>query len=420
MTKNKKAPRVVIQRGKKKTSGKKKSSEVTRLGAALRALGGLGGGMVGNLVGRADYGSSLGTGIGAAVSRWLGSGDYRVSSNSVVQRVLRGSDSVPSMHKSGQSISVQHREYLGEIKGSVAFSVQRFFTIQPGDVNTFPWLHTIAAQFQQYRIKGMVVHYVPTSGEVVSGTNPAIGSVMIQTSYRATESAPATKVEMLNEYWASESKPSLEFCHPIECSPKENPFEVHYVRTRPVPTNDSALLYDLGNIFVATSGMPGANVIGDLWVTYDIELMKPQVLSDVAANVSFTSIRNVGGATSNLFGTGVLTTGFGGVTFSTNTVTFPYGTVGTFLVVLDIVASTFFTAYSSSGPAITGATAVALTPGIIAYRSQTGGASVLNEGVSAYAFKITDPSVQATLNFASSFTVTGAIAEVDCTITQMV
>nr|UHS72372.1 MAG: hypothetical protein 2 [Tombusviridae sp.] len=411
--KKKQAPRVTF------AASKSKAQELTKLGAALRALGGLGGGFAGNLIGQGGAGKYYGTGLGASLSRWLGSGDYTVASNSVVQRTLRGSDSIPSMHKSGQSISIQHREYLGPIKGSVGFVNQRFFTLQPGDSHTFPWLHSIATQFQQYRIKGMVVHYIPTSGEVVSGTNPAIGSVMIQTSYRASDTAPATKIEMLNEYWATESKPSQEFCHPIECSPKENPFEVHYVRSRPVPTGDSVMMYDMGNIFVATEGMPGANTVGDLWVTYDIELMKPQVLSDVAAGITYSAVRNVGGSTADLFGTAGLLSGVAGVTFKNGTVTFPTGNTGTFHIAINLKANTTFTVFNASGPVAAGCALVNMPGGMAAWRSTCVSPSILTEAVSVWAFTITDPSVSATVNFATSFIVGGTVAEVHCVVTQI-
>jgi hypothetical protein len=43
-------------------------------------------------------------------------------------------------------------------------------------------------------------------------------------------------------------------------------------------------MYDLGKTFVATQGMPSDGVIGDLWVTYEIELKKPLVASPVVTN----------------------------------------------------------------------------------------------------------------------------------------
>lgn len=349
-TKNKRPTRIAPAGRTAVKQQRQKKQEITRLGAALRTLGGLGGAALGGMVGHAGVGAGYGTGIGAALSKWLGSGDYKVSENSVVRATLNSSDGIPAMHNTGQSITVRHKEFLTEVKGSIGFTVQRFFVLQPGDVNTFPWLSGIASKFQQYRIKGMVFHYVPTSGYAVSGANPAIGSVMLQTTYRVNDSQPLSKVEMLNEYWASEAAPSEAFCHPIECSPKENPFSVHYVHTSAVPTSDSPLMYDLGKTYVATSGMPGdGNVVGDLWVTYEIELSKPVVTSSVSSDLTFTFGAASSPVVGNWFGASPVYVGNLGVTVSGNVLSFPIGIVGTYYIVVRIRAQTTFTAGDLSG-----------------------------------------------------------------------
>lgn len=263
---------------KGKQASRPERKELTRLGSALRALGGLGGGSLGSMIGMGSEGRTFGSGIGAALSKWLGSGDYVVSANTITQRASAGS--IPAMHKEGQSIVVRHREFLTEVRGSTTFVVRNEFDINPGLSTTFPWLSGIAQQYSQYKIRGMVYHYVPTSGNAVSSTNAALGTVMLQTSYRATEPAPTSKIELLNEYWSSEAKPSEEFCHPIECDPRENPFNVQYVRSGNLPATENQLMYDLGRTTVAVSGQQANDVVlGDLWVTYEIELKKPVLTS---------------------------------------------------------------------------------------------------------------------------------------------
>ena len=69
---------------------------------------------------------------------------------------------------------------------------------------------------------------------------------MMQTVYRATDAAPSSKVELLNEYWSGEVVPNDTLAHPLECNPKENPYNVQYVRTTDPPANESKMLYDLG------------------------------------------------------------------------------------------------------------------------------------------------------------------------------
>ncbi len=260
-----------------KRAKKKEKKEHTLLGQALRALGGAGGTALGTYFGAPTAGASLGTGLGAAVSRWLGAGAYTVSSNSV----LTEAPVVPSMHSEGQSITVRHKEFIATIVGSTGFTVQQEIVLNPGLRASFPWLSRLAGCYQQYRIRGLVFHYIPTSGNAVSSTNAALGSVMLQTTYRSTESAPSNKQELLNEYWSTETVPSDTVAHPIECDPKENPFQIHYVRQHGLSSTDEPLLYDMARTFVCTQGMQSTNAVGDLWVTYEIELYKPVVASQV-------------------------------------------------------------------------------------------------------------------------------------------
>lgn len=277
----KKQIRVNIAGSAKNQKKKKKqqaAKETTLLGRALRTLGTTGGAALGGYFGMPTAGGALGNSLGAAVSKWLGSGAYTVSTNSV----LTEAPVVPAMHSSGQSIIVRHKEFVMTVSGSTGFAVQNELVLNPGLRSTFPWLSRLAGCYQQYRIRGLVYHYIPTSGTAVSSTNSALGSVMLQTTYRSTESPPATKQELLNEYWSTETVPSETVAHPIECDPRENPFQIHYVRQRGLDTVSDPLLYDMARTFVCTQGMQAVNPVGDLWVTYEIELYKPIVTSQVS------------------------------------------------------------------------------------------------------------------------------------------
>jgi len=422
-------PRLTKKKNKRSRStvAAKTKREVTLLGQALRTLGGLGGGAIGSMLGQGATGASVGTSLGAAISKWLGSGDYTVKQNSIVSASLKGSNSIPMMHNQGQSVIIRHKEFLCVVRGSKSFKLQRFFPLQPGDSNTFPWLHGVADRFQQYRIRGMVFHYVPTSGYAVSGLDPALGAVMIQTSYRANDSDPANKVEMLNEYWASENVPSDAFCHPIECAPSENPFQVHYVRTVPVPSGDSPMLYDLGKTFIATQGMPDDDkVVGDLWVTYEIELMKPQIASSTLTDVVSAFLQSNGtltaGSTPLGNTTSVALTGSSlAVSMLSRTVTFPVGTLGKFLCVVRVVASSTFTAFDASGaPSYTNCTDTSVNAIGLGYTRtvMTAGTSTLNAGYYVFGVNITDPSVSASVQIAG-MSWTGVAASSELTVSPL-
>ncbi len=346
-------------------------------------------------MGLGNEGAGIGTGLGASLSRWLGSGDYVVRENSIVTQSASGN--IPAMHKESQSVVVRHKEFITEVTGKTAFTVQRSFSINPGLSNTFPWLASLAAQYSEYRIRGMVYHYVPTSGNAVSSTNAALGSVMLQTSYRANESAPTSKVELLNEYWASEAKPSEAFCHPIECNPAENPFNVQYVRTTSVPSTDNVLLYDLGTTRLAVSGQQADDIVlGDLWVTYEIELRKPRVTSLTGEDLDTYLVV----ATSNINTTTPLGTDgteqgdymAGGASCSSTAITIGQGNVGTYQLTLYYQAAT---AVSFTSMAISGTGSAAYR--VMGSGSPSTGLRVTNTtaGTGAaviYTFQITNPN----------------------------
>lgn len=286
MVKNKQRKKVAIKLVPKPKRGKKqvKSTEVTALGRALRSLGGFAGGVAGGYLGHPALGRGVGTNLGATLSRWIGSGDYTVKANSLVR--ANAADSVPMMHKASQSVIVRHREFLGDIAGSTDFTVQRTITLNPGLTSSFPWLSAIAQNFQEYTVKGMVFHYVPTAGDAVSSTNNALGSVVISTHYRSTAAPPTSKLEQLNEYFSNDARPSETFCHPIECDPKENPYNVQYIRNTAVPATEDPKSYDLGVTYVTTAGMQAAGItVGELWCTYEVELRKPIVTALTGADM---------------------------------------------------------------------------------------------------------------------------------------
>lgn len=399
----------MIQKTKKKKTKVKKTKEMTRLGSALRALGGLGGGALGSLVGMQSGGSSLGSSLGASLSKWLGSGDYTVGTNSIVTHTLRGTNSIPSMHNNGQSVVVRHKEFVTEVRGSTSFLVRASFDLNPGRHETFPWLAGVASRFQEYRIKGLVWHYVPSSGAAVSGTNAALGTVMLQTSYRSNDTPPSDKNEVLNEYWSSESVPSEPFCHPIECDPKENPFNVQYVRTDSVPSGDSKLLYDLGQTHLCVSGQQADDtVLGDLWCTYEIELKKPIIESNVTSVARACDILYFGTITSSSYFNGIASRR-GTLECSANvkTLSFPAQLTGVFLVTVTLLASTSFTAADMSGTAtLVNCSNLPMPTGSTYSRTVLSGAGTVNTAYFQTIVQISDKAKQASITFPG--TITGA------------
>jgi len=110
-------------------------------------------------------------------------------------------------------------------------------------------------------------------------------------------------------------------------------------------------MYDVGRTYVATQGMQANNIVGDLWVTYEIEFKKPVVRTNVSA--TSYEIVEIQSSFSPTFFDGPVTRRAGDlpVTFAGRTLTFPPGTQGNYLVRVALISNVGFGGSTSwSGP----------------------------------------------------------------------
>jgi len=238
-----------------------------------------------------------------------GFGDYSMSSikpksNSLMEAItVNGPPILQSTYQ--RSFVMRHREYLGDvITGPDAGFNITDFPINPGLSETFPWLSTIAQNFEQYKVKGMIFEFKSTSADALNSTNTALGTVIMATEYNSDSTPFLTKQQMENHEFASSCKQSCSMLHPVECKPSLTSITELYTRTSAVPSGQDLRLYDLGRFSIATVGQQGSEVnIGELWVTYEIELLKPQ-LPDIPSGVGSDHITASSAiTTSNYFGT---------------------------------------------------------------------------------------------------------------------
>jgi len=218
--------------------------------------------------------SLLGKGVASLVT---GFGDYKVGENSLMVGGLDPPAIVNSVSAGG--VIVRHREYLQDIVASTAFEILQF-PLNPGLIETFPWLSSIAAHFEQYRWRGILFEFKSLSSDAVlsTATSSALGSVVMATQYNALNPVFPNKFVMENYEFANSSKPSISFIHPVECAKRDTSIEELYVRTGAPAANADLRLYDLGNFSIATVGMQAdGGVAGELWVTYEIEFFKPKI-----------------------------------------------------------------------------------------------------------------------------------------------
>jgi len=271
-------------------------------------------GNVGRLVGGlGDLGSSLFSAI-------TGSGDYKSKARVMHDRIKTAGDWAEAVQQelspgianagsmqmgamnvqfNGGAPRVRHREFITKVNGTTAFSTTPY-RIQPGlqGVNTlFPWGSSVSNCFQQYKLHGMILEYVSTSSDFTSNTG--LGSVMMSTLYDATATPLSTQLSINNNEFTTTEKPTLNFIHPLELATEASPVVVRYIRNSNSVQGSSTddRLDDVGLFQISTVGMPNdGQPIGELWATYDIELLKPN-LPDLHLGTTWVAQFQLDGAT---------------------------------------------------------------------------------------------------------------------------
>ncbi len=202
-----------------------------------------------------------------------GHGDY------VTNSLMSGSSQrTPSFGRS--RVVMSRRESLGIVYSSSTaglFSISKY-TINPGLASTFPWLSNFTSSFESYKPLGIVFEFKSTSGESVGSTNTALGSVVMGVQYNSYAADPTTRIQLEGFPGAVSVAPFQDALCGVECKVGTRPGNSLLIRNALVasPASGTDSLFDVGDFFIATEGCQGTSVaLGELWVTYKIELFNP-------------------------------------------------------------------------------------------------------------------------------------------------
>lgn len=293
-----------------------------------------GGGILGGMTG-IPSGRNFGSQLGQRISRLIGSGDYEMNSvttNSLIHP--RGADPSASFGKDGVSIRMKYREFLGDVStGTVAGAFTNYtYPINPGLRSTFPYLSQLANNFDLYCVKGIVFEYISSASPYLATS--ALGTVIASTEPNSEAPAYTSKFQMENSACSISTRIDKNLMYGIECALGSNPQNCYYVRsgasTLPLTTTD------IGNFQIAVApgtGVPTSTVVGELWVTYDIELSRPSINLSRVGSLQYYGTTAVTatpvGTVSTLNSSGALS----GVTTTTTALSFPGMVVGDVLLV---------------------------------------------------------------------------------------
>lgn len=214
-----------------------------------------------------------------------------------------GGTDPPKMSMKKGEVTVEHREYIQDISSSVPF-IPENFPLNPGMMQTFPWLSQLADNFEEWIPEAILFEYKTTSSNTVvnvTNSNPGLGTVIIATQYNSLNNQFGNKQQMENYENAVSVDPSRSVIHPIECARRQTPVQPLYVRTGALAVSatqsNDLRFYDHGVTTIATVGQQTNNfVIGELWITYRIKFLKPRLQTGVGnneqGNVDYFSLGN--------------------------------------------------------------------------------------------------------------------------------
>lgn len=315
------------------------------------------------------YGPMLGK---LVMARFTGGGDYQLKSNSLVAG-SSGTDmqNVQIIPGGPRSTRIVYKEYIGDVYTDAttagAFNIKGY-NLNPALMSTFPWLSTIAQQFEQWTPNGIIFEFRSTSSEYTA--TQALGSVIMATEYDPVDTPYTNKQQMLNAAYSSEMKPSERGFHGVECDPRDNPNRIFYTRAASIPAGTDIRDYDLGTFYIATQGSGTTNLnLGSLYIHYDITLRKEQIFGGVSDKGQLFASYQLNGANSTQPIGSTAPTKLSGTLGSTDLVPdisypqliFPYWTTGvrwkiTYIYVMSAALNTggvIFNASGGTGTAVT-------------------------------------------------------------------
>ncbi len=265
-----------------------------------------------------------------------------------VSRPMR--NSVPKVSGSPYSgdgrVRIRHREYIGDVSGSVAFGLLSY-SINPGLSHVFPWLAGIARRFESYLFRRLNFEYETQKSASTSG------SVMLAVDFDAADPPPVGKQQLMSYHNAVRSAVWDECCYRSDALDLSKFGVQRYIRTGNLSPNQDVKTYDVGNLYLGTQGEADTSPIGELYVDYDVELITPQTGDDAPA-----SVRIVTSSASRVAPFTGSQTVYGDLSVTATSTTVTFNEIGSFLVNVDCLG----TVATAVGPTVTGtATSTAIS-----------------------------------------------------------
>lgn len=288
--KNKEVVKIEAQKSSKPNPPKSEKNEqgISGKGNYLVPIASNLGSAIGGLFGSkgSELGGALGGLAGVLGSKFFGLGDYRLQHK--VAKAAFMADGPASMKlsaripafkqiKSTGGVLFDESECIGSVSGNPSSTspVIYEYSVNPGLVSTFPVLAAKAANYAQYKVRGMVVAYRRMAGQ---GTSVALGGVAMSAQFDPEAAPPTSMMDIENNQYGVSTTPDESEILLIECDPKRINGQMRYIR-KGTPLSPSDLRTDdWCNFYIGVQGT-GSGYIGELWISYIIECFNENVTS---------------------------------------------------------------------------------------------------------------------------------------------
>jgi hypothetical protein len=194
-----------------------------------------------------------------------------------------------------KSITISENEYIQEINSnnsSTAFFMSAILPVNPGQVSTFPWLSTIAANYQKYQFTQLEFMFKPEVTQFAP-TGANTGKVIMSAEYNSSLGAPNNKEDMEDTLPNANDMPYENInlkLDPLECHKNS---DAKFIRSAGLPGGSDIKTYDCANLYIATQNQTCATTgLGELHVRYTVILSDPVILGQLGVPVN-NSVTNL-------------------------------------------------------------------------------------------------------------------------------
>jgi len=242
----------------------------------------------------------------------------------------RSTASAPQIKNRNGCALVSHREFVADLQDlSTGFTAQ-LFSINPGLSTLFPWLSTIANQYEKYSFKKCVFELKSACASSVPGS---VGMVV---DYDANDPVFTTE-QQANQFDGAKQVQAWESTK-FSLKPLDEVSVVQwYTRSGAVPVGADVKMYDVGNLNIwSTDGAGASLILSKLWVTYEVELMAPKINNPIGGNLNCAHFVGSAGMTqTNPLGTTQTTRAGTTLTYKVTTAALSIYSSGRYLVTIN-------------------------------------------------------------------------------------